>query len=139
MGVASSHNLARGDCEFLAESAERVGRLDKKIEWLETALEVARRDGDGDIIDRLEKEVGEEREEHDDRDPDRIQTDRQEEELLPRQTALRLRLDGRQHLEPRRQPFARVPPAQRLSTLPWLSLLPWPPSWPPLSRPSRRR
>lgn len=37
----SNHKLNTNDCLFLAKSAESIGRLDKKLDWMEAALDTA--------------------------------------------------------------------------------------------------
>jgi len=60
---SSNHKLNTNDCLFLAKSAETVGRIDKKIDWIEAALETVDEES---VYDKLNHLLLKEKVAHDD-------------------------------------------------------------------------
>ena len=60
---SATHKLNTNDCLFLARSAESVGRLDKKIDWMEAALKTVEDEG---VKEKLKHLILKEQVAHDD-------------------------------------------------------------------------
>ena len=61
----SVHKLRVNDCLFFAGSAESIGRLDKKIDWIEAAFDIAKREGAKDLEIKLENIIDDVKDVHD--------------------------------------------------------------------------
>ena len=62
MHFPRTHQLNTQDCLFLARSAESVGRIDKKISWMETALKTVT---DKRVFENLSNQIQKEKVAHD--------------------------------------------------------------------------